>query len=226
MTGKTTRHTQAKESHLRAMRKAVPAYAAVMFAVMPAVMLIATGALAGQPIDINSLPSGARFCPAPWADNSEFMSSYFSIDARTGQMTRHDPGSGPVGVTPEPIAREEVLFVSPPISVENVYVPPPGGPAVPPRTGATGTVQPSRRPQPPQAYQPAPQPYRQPQRPVPVQPQRPVAPQPPQYPQYPQPYPPQAYAQPLPQRRAYPQPYPSPQPQQSLQPYPQRSYMR
>ncbi len=204
---------------MREMRKAGPAFAVVMLAV--------TFALAGQPIDINSLPAGARFCPAPWADNNEFMSSYFSIDAQTGRMTRHDPGSGPVGMTPEPVAREEVLFVSPPISVENVYVPPPGGPAVPPRTRATGTVQQSRQP-PPQAYSPMPQQYRQPppqQRPVPVQRPQQVYPQYTQYPQ-PQPYPPQAYAQqPLPQRPAYPPP-PNPQPQQNLQPYPQRSYMR
>lgn len=129
---------KAKENLLRAMRKAGLAFAVAL----SACALVR----AGQPVDANSLPAGTRYCPAPWADNSEFMSSYFSVDARTGQMTRHDANSGPVGMTPEPPAEEEVLFVSPPISVENIYVPPPGGPAVPPRTRATGVF---RQPQPP-----------------------------------------------------------------------------
>ncbi len=202
MTEYIHRTNLAKENLLRDMRKAGLAFAAVLLA--------GAFARAGQPIDINSMPAGTRFCPAPGADNSEFMSSYFSIDARTGRMTRHDPNSGPVGMTPEPAAKEEVLFVSPPISVENVYVPPPGGPRVPPQTRATGVIlqPPAQRPQ---AYHPQPQ----------QQAARPQAyPQPPQRP---------VYAQPRP---AYPQPYPShasAQPQfqpQHLQPYPQQSYLR
>lgn len=188
------------------MRKAGLAFAAVA-------LVGAAAAHAGQPININSLPAGTRFCPAPGADNTEFMSSYFSIDARTGQMTRHDANSGPVGVTPEPIAQEEVLFVSPPISVENVYVPPPGGSAVPPQTHATGVYRQPQRPQQPRQMQQRPlrqQPYpqQQAQRPQPMQPQYrqpqyPVYAQTQPYPQYPQPQ----YAHPYPQQRAYPQPY-------------------
>jgi hypothetical protein len=155
----------------------------------------ATTARAGQPVNIQTLPDGARYCPAPWADNSEFMSSYFSVDARTGQMTRHDANSGPVGMTPEPEAKEEVLFVSPPISVENIYVPPPGGPALPPQTRATGVFRQPRQQQ--RAYPRPQQQYRQAPNPVALQPY-PQA----QYPQYPrqrqQPYPAGVAAAPVP----------------------------
>lgn len=205
---------------MRSMRKTGPGFAVVFLACAYAV--------AGQPIDINSMPAGTRFCPAPGADNSEFMQSYFSIDARTGRMTRHDPDSGPVGVTPEPVAKEEVLFVSPPISVENVYVPPPGGPARPPRTRATGVL---RQPAPQrQAYRPAPQ--RQQPRPQQyvARPQAYPQPQVQAQPVYPQAYPSHAYAQPRPrQPQAYSQPYPVPAPYpqpRHLQSYPQQSYLR
>lgn len=80
-----------------------------------------------------SLPVGLKFCPAPGADNREFNSSYYAVDARTGQMTRYMDGVpreepfGPID------GREEVLFVAPPISVENRYVPYPGAaPQMPP----------------------------------------------------------------------------------------------
>lgn len=215
--------------------------------IFAAVMLAAAGARAGQQLDINSLTPGVKFCPAPGANNSEFMQSYFSVDARTGQMTRHDAGSPGVSIDLEPPAEEQVLFVSPPISVENVYVPPPGGSPVPPRTMATGVMRQPRRAapvaQPPRARQYPPvqqypqtrQPVRQPapayapQQYAPVQqyPQQPqVRPQ--AYPQYAQtqPYPQQqVYAQtqpyPQPARPAYPQPqYRQPSPAQGYQQYP------
>jgi hypothetical protein len=157
-----TKKPEAKENHLRTLRNA-----GLVFAV---ICVSAAFARAGQPGNVTPLPAGARFCPAPGADNAEFMSSYFSVDARTGRMTRHDADSGPVGVDLAVPEEEVVLFVSPPISVENVYVPPPGGPAAPPKTHATGAYrqpprprQAARRPayprQPSAAYaQPRPQP--------------------------------------------------------------------
>ena len=200
---------------MRDLRKAGLVVAVVMLAGMAAVR-------AGQPIDINSLPAGTRYCPAPWADNSEFMSSYFSVDVKTGVMTRHDSNSGPVGVTPEPQAKEQVLYVSPPISVENVYVPPRGGPARPPQTMATGVVgqgpqarqrqmrQPAYPQQPRQAY---PQPAQSYQQPYPQQAQN-YSPQQQNYqPAYSQ----QAYQQqPYAQAQQYQQNY-----QQNYQNYPQ-----
>ncbi len=76
--------------------------------------------------NLSAFPPGLKFCPAPGADNSEFNSSYYAVDARTGEMTRYMDGAprnepfGPVD------AEEQVLYVSPPISVENRYVPYPG----------------------------------------------------------------------------------------------------
>lgn len=193
---------------MRIMRKTVLACAVVAFACVPA-------AFAGQPANV-PLPAGARFCPAPGADNSEFMGSYFSIDAQTGQMTRHDPGSAPIGVTPEPTAREEVLFVAPPISVENVYVPPPGGPALPPRTMATGVM--SQPGQMRQQYRLPPQPRPQQQQ-YRAQPQMQHYAQPQQHIQQPYPYQAQAQTRQAPPQRQV-------RSQQHLAPYPQQQYRR
>ncbi len=174
--------------------------------VVVAFLVVAVAGAGQQPININALPAGARFCPAPGANNAEFMSSYFSIDAQTGVMTRHDAGSGPVGMMPEPVAEEQVLFVSPPISVESVYVPPAGGPALPPQTMATGVMPQPRQMYSPVAYAapaPAPAPVYAPQVPVRAYPQT-------EYAQVQ--YPPQSQPVPYPAPQAYPQAQYAPQP--------------
>lgn len=75
--------------------------------------------------DLSSLPVGFKFCPAPGADNTDFNCSYYAIDAQTGQLSRYVDGQprqdlGPVDT------EEKLLFVAPPVNVENRYVPYPG----------------------------------------------------------------------------------------------------
>ncbi len=200
----------AKEKRVRTLRKTGLACAVVLFG-------IASAARGGQPININALPAGTRFCPAPGADNSDFMQSYFAIDAQTGQMTRHGPDTPGIDMGPEPMGEEVVLFVAPPVSVESIYVPPPGGSPVPPRTMATGVL-PQTRPQ------PQPVRYAAPQQTYPQQQQAYAQLAQPAYaqPQPARPYPQQTYAQPAayarPTEYAQTQPYPQPYPQPYVQP--------
>lgn len=75
--------------------------------------------------NVASLPVGFRYCPAPGADNSDFNSSYYAIDAKTGQMSRYVDGQPRQDL--EPVDTEEkLLFVAPTVNVENRYVPYPG----------------------------------------------------------------------------------------------------
>lgn len=91
-----------------------------------------------EPFDINSLPAGTRYCPAPGADNTPFMTAHFGIDAETGKITKYE-GTVHPDETPLPpeFSEEIVLYVSPPISVENIQVPYPGtsAPVPPPAYG-------------------------------------------------------------------------------------------
>lgn len=111
---------------------------------------------APPPPNVSRLPVGFKYCPAPGADNRDFNSSYYAVDARTGEMSRYVDGApraepyGPVD------SEEKVLWVSPPISVENRYVPYPGAaPQEPPPEFRDGharnlhaAARPGRRPQP------------------------------------------------------------------------------
>lgn len=94
-----------------------------LFALLLPVMFHSS-VFAGQPPDLSSLPAGFRYCPAPWADNSEFNSSYFAVDARTGVMSRYVDGAPREELNAPVDETERVLYVSPPINVENRYVPP------------------------------------------------------------------------------------------------------
>ncbi len=127
-------------------------YLLAVSALLLAVLCPASRASAGQmpalppPPNLSALPPGLKFCPAPGADNREFNSSYYAVDARTGEMTRYMDGVpraepfGPVD------AEEQVLYVSPPISVENRYVPYPGAaPQEPPAAFRRAPVPPPSR---------------------------------------------------------------------------------
>lgn len=85
---------------------------------------------AGQ-YSMNPRTPGVKYCPAPGADNSEFLHSYWAVDAKTGEMTKvtaTDHPSTPAGYDTNQ-QQEEVLFVAPNVSVENRYVPYPGAAA-------------------------------------------------------------------------------------------------
>lgn len=69
-------------------------------------------------------PTGMRYCPAPWSDNSDFFDTHYGIDAKTGQMIAYKGNVHPDEINNPPGTGEKVLYVSPPISVENRYVPP------------------------------------------------------------------------------------------------------
>lgn len=121
----TTGLSPARSAYVRRMpvRRSVfgAASAAFLFAAC-----FGIAAFAGELPNVSSLPTGFRYCPAPGADNRDFNGSYYAVDARTGEMTRYMDGApreepfGPVDT------EEKVLFVAPPISVENRYVPYPG----------------------------------------------------------------------------------------------------
>ncbi len=93
-------------------------------------MLVAIAVVAVSGIifagESKGLADGMRYCPAPWCDNSDFENSYFAIDASTGKMYKLSGN----GINSEEdmgtaVAQEEVLYVAPPISVQNIYVPNP-----------------------------------------------------------------------------------------------------
>lgn len=124
-----------------------------------------TGAQAGERLpDISALPNGFRYCPAPGANNTEFNSSYFAIDAQTGQMSRYVDGQPRQEL--EPVDTEEkILFVAPTINVENRYVPYPGAaPQQAPREFADSNhgYNPNRPQQYPSQYPPQQPGYSQP----------------------------------------------------------------
>lgn len=102
------------------------AAAAFLFAIHHGAAFAAQRQESPAPPALSRLPVGFKYCPAPGADNRDFNSSYYATDARTGQTTRYVDGApraepyGPVDT------EEKVLWVSPPISVENRYVPYPG----------------------------------------------------------------------------------------------------
>lgn len=81
-------------------------------------------AAGGEVVDVNSLNYGMRYCAAPGCDNQEFIDTHFGVDAKTGKMTKYVGGDHPYQEDVPANAQEVVLFTSPPISVENRYVPP------------------------------------------------------------------------------------------------------
>lgn len=87
-------------------------------------VLVGGTAAGGEVVDVNSLDYGMRYCAAPWCDNKEFIDTHFGIDAKTGKMTKYVGGDHPYQEDVPTNAKEVVLYTSPPISVENRYVPP------------------------------------------------------------------------------------------------------
>ncbi len=73
-------------------------------------------------------PPGSKFCPAPGTNNTVFLDTHFGMDAKTGAVTAYKGTAHPNDVANGPGTGEAVLYTSPPISVENRYVPYPGAP--------------------------------------------------------------------------------------------------
>ena len=97
-------------------------------------------------------PPGAKFCPAPGADNTAFMSSYYGMDADTGEVTLYSGKANNIHADNTNLTtRESVILVAPNVSPENRYVPPATAFAPQPSYSAPAPVQ---------TYQP--QPYQQP----------------------------------------------------------------
>ncbi len=99
--------------------------------------LIAQPGIAGewssQPVASASVPycpPGSKFCPAPGAAPESVIpiDTHFGMDASTGQVTAYKGGVHPNDVANPPMTGEKVIYVSPPINVENRYVPYPGAP--------------------------------------------------------------------------------------------------
>lgn len=77
----------------------------------------------GQAASPNAQDGGVRYCPAPWCDNSEFIDTHFGIDAKTGKVTKYTGTVHPDETGDLAGAGDQVLYVAPPLSVENRYVP-------------------------------------------------------------------------------------------------------
>lgn len=180
--------------------------------------------LAGQAPDLNSLPAGTRYCPAPGADNGAFMTAHFGVDAKTGEVRKYTGTVHPDEVEYEPSNEEVVLFVAPPISVENREVPWPTSmprPAAAPQQPVYASMPaPAPAYAPPPAYAvhtyPAPQPYAAPARAA-------YAPPPPPA------YEPQPHYAPVAAARAYDAPVHAPQtydsPVHARRPYSEPSFV-
>ena len=196
-----------------------------------AVAICTTSGAAGAESGGYYCPPGAKFCPAPGADNTAFNNTHYGMDLATGQVTAYTGSTVQAADNSHLETGETLILVAPTVSPENIFVPPEvafGGSAsarnqyLPQPPAATYVTQ---YPPQPRMQAPAPtvaygSPYpSQPQhvQPYPVQPQAPV-PAYPSQPQYVQPYPAQPQAPAPAPSVAYGSPYPA-QPQQ-FQPVP------
>lgn len=184
-------------------------------------------ASAGQVRGGNGLDAGVKFCPAPWADNTIFLDTHFGVDAKTGEITKYTGTVHPDEELNGPGQGEQVLFVAPPISVENKFVPPSEVAARSQRTV------PLRRRERRNASASVPEPYPAQPAPVPQQAYSPAqfSPAPESYPPQPVPAPQQAYSQaqfsPAPQPGYSPAPSTPPRQrfsQAQFSPAPQQGY--
>lgn len=100
----------------------VPASANILWAASPA-----QTAQSGNPGDPYYCPPGAKFCPVPGRDNTVYLDTHFGMDAATGEIRAYRGTVHPDEVVNNLTVREETLYASPPISVENRQVPWPGG---------------------------------------------------------------------------------------------------
>ena len=110
-----------------------------LFILIVSAAIPGTSAIAGQDVFMNSRDPGVKYCPAPWCDNSEFIDTHFGVDAKTGAITKYTGTVHPDETGMASAAEPEVLYVSPPISVENRYVPPAGAA---PQASSSGYRQP------------------------------------------------------------------------------------
>lgn len=153
-----------------------------LFAVSALVLLQTVPSEAGQYSMDPRIP-GVKYCPAPGADNSEFLHSYWAVDAKTGEMskiTATDHPTIPAGYDTNQ-QQEEVLFVAPNISVENRYVPYPGASAQEPPPEFRQASRPAPAPVMPAPAPVSSRPRRQAARPMPAPPALPQSRQPNQY---------------------------------------------
>ncbi len=112
-----------------------------MKAVRPALFALAVSvAISGQfvraqEVFMNPRSPGVKYCPVPGRNNSEFIDTHFGIDAKTGQLTKYTGTVHPDETGMAESSGEQVLYVAPPVSVENRYVPPAGSTSrTPPET--------------------------------------------------------------------------------------------
>jgi Cytochrome c biogenesis factor len=107
---------------------------------------IASGTPGFSQTDQYYCPPGAKFCPAPGANNTVFLDTHFGMDAKTGQVTAYTGTTHPNEVSNPPMTGEQVLFSAPPVSVENRYVPYPGAPQTNMAASTSALSQPLRNP--------------------------------------------------------------------------------
>lgn len=69
-------------------------------------------------------PPGAKFCPAPGANNTAFLDTHFGIDAQTGQVSAFNGSTNHLPPNDRIATAESVILVAPNVSPENRYVPP------------------------------------------------------------------------------------------------------
>lgn len=130
------------------MKHLIASSAVALFAAFFGGLAAAAQSSVPQSANMDIRTPGVKFCPAPGCDNDEFIDTHFGIDAKTGQVTKYTGTVHPDETNIQVGAGEQILYVSPPISVESRYVPPAGASrmsaAVPvqataPRQGAMNT---------------------------------------------------------------------------------------
>ncbi len=84
-----------------------------------------------DPNDPYYCPPGAKYCPVPGRDNTQFLDTHLGMDANTGKITRYSGTVHPDEVMNNLSTKEEVIFTMPTISVENRYNPNPSTPLPP-----------------------------------------------------------------------------------------------
>ncbi|MDR2392056.1 MAG: tetratricopeptide repeat protein [Planctomycetota bacterium] len=90
-------------------------------------------------------PPGAKFCPAPGADNSIYLDTHFGMDAETGEVRAYRGTVHPDEASSPPPAGEVTLYSAPAPLVESRFVPNPAHPGVTPSQVREGTWVSGRR---------------------------------------------------------------------------------
>lgn len=105
----------------------------VLFATIALAAVFVLGSFqTGNAASSGGLEPGLKYCPAPWGDNAEFIDTHFGVDAKTGKVTKYTGTVHPDETGDFSSPGEQVLYVAPPVNVENRFVPPPGWEGPPP----------------------------------------------------------------------------------------------